>query len=70
MIRKFAKLIPEDLLQKSGSVFYSGIKAWRSPAPLYVLGVNPGGQIQPQSLGSRAKKRNLSTFDYRGLLHG
>ena len=49
MIRKFAKLIPKDLLDESGSVFYSGSQAWRAATPLYVLGVNPGGSPDSQA---------------------
>ena len=49
MIRKFAKLIPKDLLNESGSVFYSGSLAWRAATPLYVLGVNPGGSPDSQA---------------------
>jgi hypothetical protein len=37
-IERFAALIPRDLLPKSGKVFYSGRKAYSSPARLYVLG--------------------------------
>jgi hypothetical protein len=35
--------IPAELLPCSGKVFYSGRIAFAGPAPLYVLGVNPGG---------------------------
>ena len=49
MIQKFAKLIPKDLLEKSGSVFYSGRLAWGAATPLYVLGVNPGGSPDSQA---------------------
>lgn len=42
-MERFAALIPRDLLPESGKVFYSGRKAYSSPARLYVLGVNPGG---------------------------
>ena len=43
MIEDFAKLIPADLLSRSGSVFYSGRNAFVSARELYVLGTNPGG---------------------------
>lgn len=42
-IERFAALVPRALLQESGKVFYSGRQAFSSPARLYVLGVNPGG---------------------------
>ena len=35
--------IPAELLKQSGKVFYSGRLAFAGPAPLYLLGVNPGG---------------------------
>jgi hypothetical protein len=43
MIEEIAKYIPTQLRNLSGSVFYSGRNAFRSMAPLYVLGLNPGG---------------------------
>lgn len=38
-----AQTIPVEILQRSGKVFYSGRSAFAERAPLYVLGVNPGG---------------------------
>lgn len=43
MIEKFKLKIPQRLLQRSGSVFYSGRTAFSSPSKLYILGLNPGG---------------------------
>lgn len=43
MIEEFAKVIPETLLSKSGSVFYSGRNAFKGEKKLYILGLNPGG---------------------------
>lgn len=42
------KRIPSELRNQSGKIFYSGRNAFCKPAPLYVLGVNPGGD--PNSL--------------------
>jgi hypothetical protein len=42
-IEAFAEKIPQQLLSRSGSVFYSGRRAFSAPSDLYVLGVNPGG---------------------------
>lgn len=39
----FAKLVPDALLSRSGKVFYSGRAAFSRPGPLYILGINPGG---------------------------
>ena len=49
MIEDFAKLIPKALLNRSGSVFYSGRRAFDSPSKLYILGVNPGGDPERQA---------------------
>lgn len=35
--------VPRELMSRSGKVFYAGRNAFSAPAPLYVLGVNPGG---------------------------
>lgn len=43
MIVEFSARIPAVLHDRSGSVFYSGRKAFGSKSPIYVLGVNPGG---------------------------
>lgn len=43
MIERLIQLIPKDLLSESGKVFYSGRSGFSSPCPLYVLGLNPGG---------------------------
>ena len=36
-------VIPPSLHEVSGSVFNSGKEAYASPSPLYILGLNPGG---------------------------
>ncbi|MCX7055915.1 MAG: hypothetical protein NTZ79_01650, partial [Proteobacteria bacterium] len=43
MIATFTKLIPRDLLGRSGAVFYSGAAAFEGQKDLYILGLNPGG---------------------------
>ena len=42
-IDDFVKLLPEPLLDRSGSVFFSGRRAFNEPCDLYVLGLNPAG---------------------------
>jgi hypothetical protein len=56
MIEQFAKLIPEDFLDRSGSVFYSGRKAFTPPKSLYILGLNPGGD--PNSMTDDSIRRH------------
>lgn len=48
MIEEFAGLIPPGLKQLSGSVFYSGRNAFQGKKSLYVLGLNPGGDVLAQ----------------------
>ena len=43
MIESFVTKIPAVLFPRSGKVFYAGRNAFSKPSPLYVLGVNPGG---------------------------
>lgn len=43
MIERFAKLIPAELNEYSGSVFYSGRNAFQGKKDLYIVGLNPGG---------------------------
>ncbi len=49
MIDTFVKLIPGGLLKRSGSVLYSGRRAFQHPSPLYILGLNPGGDPEIQA---------------------
>lgn len=49
MIEYLASLIPEELLNQSGSVFYAGRNAFAKHADLYILGLNPGGDPKAQA---------------------
>ena len=40
---EFLKLVPAYLYERSGRVFYSGRSAFDGKRPLYLLGLNPGG---------------------------
>lgn len=42
-MKEFAELIPKELHNLSGSVFYSGRKAFKGDKDLYIIGLNPGG---------------------------
>ncbi len=42
-IDDFTELLPRRLLDRSGSVFFSGRRAFNQPCDLYVLGLNPAG---------------------------
>ncbi len=48
-IEDFIELIPENLYDKSGAVFYSGRRAFEGRSQLYVLGENPGGSPETQA---------------------
>jgi len=58
MIDKFEALIPQSLLKRSGSVFYSGRTAFSTPSPLYILGLNPGGSPERQATETLACHTN------------
>lgn len=47
----FEDLLPPELMDLSGSVYYSGPHAFSSPSPLYVLGINPGGDAEVRMAG-------------------
>ena len=46
----FAELVPRDLLDRSGEVFYSGRAAFSTPSDVYLLGYNPGSDPSDQRL--------------------
>lgn len=48
--------LPDHLLSRSGSVFYTGKEAFEGQRPLYLLGLNPGGDPQAQLLNTVAKQ--------------
>lgn len=50
MIEDFLKLVDQRIHHRSGAVFYSGRAAFSSPSNLYMLGLNPGGSPEKQSL--------------------
>jgi len=43
-IAELLDAIPERLRGVSGTALYSGLAAWTSPCPIYLLGYNPGGE--------------------------
>lgn len=51
-LEQAADLIPRELMEHSGKVFYSGRESFESQAMLYVLGLNPGGKGQPTAKDS------------------
>jgi hypothetical protein len=56
---RFATRVPSSLLGESGKVFYAGRQAFAEPSPLYVLGVNPGGDPDShcdETVGSHTSK--------------
>ena len=44
---RFAELVPSELLERSGEVFYSGRAAFSRPSLVYLLGFNPGSEPKP-----------------------
>ena len=43
MIKQFAKLVPQELLHRSGLTFYSGRTAFSKLSDIYLMGYCPGG---------------------------
>lgn len=54
------RLVPDHLLHRSGSVFYSGRSAFQRPSRLYVLGLNPGGS--PLQQNEETVERDLADW--------
>ncbi len=49
MIEELFRSVPANLLNESGTVFYSGRDAFSNPSDLYLLGLNPGGSPMVQA---------------------
>lgn len=49
--------MPAELLQLSGGVFYSGRDAFTGSSPIYILGLNPGGD--PAEPGAHTVEQHL-----------
>jgi len=49
VIEQLAKLVDPALMERSGSVFYSGRTAFSHPTDIYLIGINPGGDPVEQS---------------------
>lgn len=47
--RTFADMVPSALRSRSGAIFYSGRAAFTGPRPVYLLGLNPGGDPEAQA---------------------
>jgi hypothetical protein len=58
--KSLVKLVPNQILHRSGSVFYSGRSAFQQPSRLYVLGLNPGGS--PTEQWEETVERDLSDW--------
>ncbi|MBA4789299.1 MAG: uracil-DNA glycosylase family protein [Rhizobiales bacterium] len=54
------KNINKDLLDKSGSVFYTGADAFSKKSRFYILGSNPGGC--PEKLSEFTIRKNISEY--------
>lgn len=63
---RFAEVIPDELLDVSGHAFYTGEGGFSGQSPLYLLGLNPGGQhpetVQQQYHDARAGRSDYSAF--------
>jgi hypothetical protein len=57
VLEDFLKLVDPMIRQRSGSVMYSGRRAFASPSPVYLLGLNPGGD--PLAMAANTIDRNI-----------
>lgn len=55
--------LPQSILGRSGSVFYSGWQSLQKPSALYLIGLNPGGNPVEQSQNTVA--RHIAEFRER-----
>ena len=70
MLDDFESLVPNGLMDESGSVFYSGREAFDRPSDLYILGLNPAGRVKDHAddtimahlLGLGQKPDNWSAY--------
>ena len=60
MIESFSTLIPASLSGRSGRVYYSGQSAFVKASPLYLLGLNPGGD--PNEHASETVESHLEEY--------
>ncbi len=65
-IRDALQSIPSHLLNRSGSVFYSGQEAFAEPREIYFLGLNPGGN--PTVQARNTVEKHIKDFFERGQL--
>jgi hypothetical protein len=54
---RLAALVPPGLFPLSGAVFYSGRDAFENPSPVYLIGLNPGGD--PEALAHATVEEHL-----------
>jgi|SRR6478672_6358470 len=62
------ELVPAELHAHSGGVLYSGRSAFRGPRPLYLLGLNPGGD--PAAQGDETIGRSICIARTRSQSEG
>jgi hypothetical protein len=69
-VRNAVADLPPNILGRSGSIFYSGKEAYVDQAPLYILGLNPGGipsespTVTVASSIEKFKQRNTAWSEY------
>lgn len=56
-VQPFESLVPAELMPLSGGVFYSGRDAFTGSSPIYLLGLNPGGD--PATPGAHTVEQHL-----------
>ncbi|WP_040284317.1 hypothetical protein [Tessaracoccus massiliensis] len=65
-LERFAALIPETMLDVPGHAFYTGEEGFTGNRPLYLLGLNPGGDgsetVRQQFQNLKAARRAYSAY--------
>lgn len=56
--------LPAEILSRSGSVFYTGKEAFVGHRPLYILGLNPGGD--PNAQATNTVQKHIQEYRQRG----
>jgi hypothetical protein len=62
-LRRSLDALPQSLLDRSGSIFYSGREAFSGQRDLYILGLNPGGS--PVAQAAETIGRHMRAFHER-----
>lgn len=55
VIAELLAAIPQSVRGKSGTALYTGLASWTQPSPLYLMGINPGGEPDRDTIYGNAE---------------